>query len=182
MPGDTTEPKPRPAMVSAKVPCTSSQARTQREQTMHLDGIEGEIGVRFVVGPDSRWLAPLIAVAHLAQAHRAGHVLQLAIAIGRAGQAVERMVGDVKLHHALAQPLAARSVWVRTTMPFATGVVQEAGVPARPSISTRHSRQEPNASSMSVAQSLGILVPSSIAARMIEVPSGTVTACRRWSA
>src|ERR1700709_1150860 len=38
MPGDTTESKPRPAMVSAKVPCTSSQARTQREQTMHLEG------------------------------------------------------------------------------------------------------------------------------------------------
>ena len=38
MPGDTTELKPRPAMVSAKVPCTSSQARTQREQTMHFDG------------------------------------------------------------------------------------------------------------------------------------------------
>src|SRR5258708_30147233 len=38
MPGDTTESKPRPAMVSAKVPCTSSQARTQREQTMHFDG------------------------------------------------------------------------------------------------------------------------------------------------
>ena len=36
--GDTTEPKPRPAMVRAKVPCTSSQARTQREQTMHLEG------------------------------------------------------------------------------------------------------------------------------------------------
>src|SRR5579871_66958 len=38
MPGETTEPKPRPAMVSAKVPCTSSHARTQREQTMHLEG------------------------------------------------------------------------------------------------------------------------------------------------
>src|SRR5260370_40863030 len=38
MPGDTTEAKPRPAIVSAKVPCTSSQARTQREQTMHFDG------------------------------------------------------------------------------------------------------------------------------------------------
>src|SRR6202023_4176715 len=38
MPGDTTESNPRPAIVSAKVPCTSSQARTQREQTMHLDG------------------------------------------------------------------------------------------------------------------------------------------------
>jgi hypothetical protein len=30
--------KPRPSMVSAKVPCTSSQARTQRLQTMHFDG------------------------------------------------------------------------------------------------------------------------------------------------
>jgi len=33
----TLEAKPRPWMVSAKVPCTSSQARTQREQTMHCD-------------------------------------------------------------------------------------------------------------------------------------------------
>ena len=55
-----------------------------------------------------------------------------------------------------------------------TGVVQEAGVPTRPSISTRQSRQEPKASTMSVAQSFGIWVPASIAARMIEVPSGTV--------
>jgi hypothetical protein len=38
MPGDTTDEKPRPAMVSAKVPCTSSQARTQREHTMHFEG------------------------------------------------------------------------------------------------------------------------------------------------
>ena len=30
--------KPRPLIVRAKVPCTSSQARTQREQTMHLAG------------------------------------------------------------------------------------------------------------------------------------------------
>ena len=35
---DTRLSKPRPSMVSAKVPCTSSQARTQREQTMHFDG------------------------------------------------------------------------------------------------------------------------------------------------
>jgi hypothetical protein len=38
MPGETWLSKPRPPMVSAKVPCTSSQARTQREQTMHLLG------------------------------------------------------------------------------------------------------------------------------------------------
>ena len=53
-------------------------------------------------------------------------------------------------------------------------MVQDAGVPLRPSISTRQRRHEPNELSESVAQSFGILVPSSIAARMIDVPSGTV--------
>src|ERR1019366_1312211 len=37
-PAETFEPNPRPSMVSAKVPCTSSHARTQREHTMHLAG------------------------------------------------------------------------------------------------------------------------------------------------
>ena len=37
-PGETRLSKPRPSMVSAKVPCTSSQARTQRLHTMHLEG------------------------------------------------------------------------------------------------------------------------------------------------
>jgi hypothetical protein len=37
-PAETCESKPRPLMVSAKVPCVSSQARTQREQTMHFEG------------------------------------------------------------------------------------------------------------------------------------------------
>src|SRR3979409_1196650 len=60
-------------------------------------------------------------------------------------------------------------------MPGATGVVQEAGVPARPAISTRQRRQEPKASTESVAQSLGTFMPASMAARMIEVPAGTVT-------
>ena len=59
-------------------------------------------------------------------------------------------------------------------MPGATGIVQEAGVPLRPSISTRQRRQEPKAFMLSLAQSLGISVPISIAARMIEVPSDTV--------
>ena len=45
----------------------------------------------------------VIAVAHFAQADDARHILQLAIAIGRAGQAIERMVGDIELHHAAAQ-------------------------------------------------------------------------------
>src|SRR6186713_698628 len=32
---ETRDSSPRPSMVSANVPCVSSQARTQREQTMH---------------------------------------------------------------------------------------------------------------------------------------------------
>ncbi len=61
-------------------------------------------------------------------------------------------------------------------MPASTGVVQEAGVPRRPSISTRQSRHEPNGSSESVAQSFGTFTPASIEARITEVPAGTVTA------
>ena len=60
-------------------------------------------------------------------------------------------------------------------MPAATGVVQEAGVPGRPAISTRQSRHEPKASTESVAQSFGTFMPASIAARMIEVPADTTT-------
>jgi hypothetical protein len=54
-------------------------------------------------------------------------------------------------------------------------VVQEAGVPGRPSISTRHKRQEPKELSESVEQSFGTDPPASTAARMIEVPAGTLT-------
>jgi hypothetical protein len=60
-------------------------------------------------------------------------------------------------------------------MPSATGVVHEAGVPRMPSISTRQSRQEPKLAMLSVAQSLGIEVPFSAAARITVVPAGTLT-------
>ena len=61
-------------------------------------------------------------------------------------------------------------------MPASTGVVQLAGVPRRPSISTRHKRHEPKLFRLSVAQSFGIDVPCSAAARITLVPAGTVTA------
>jgi hypothetical protein len=63
-----------------------------------------------------------------------------------------------------------------TTMSGLHGVVHEAGVPLRPSISTRQSRQEPNGSSESVAHSFGISTPANAAARITDVPAGTVTA------
>ena len=89
----------------------------QRESALHLlagphaaraddafRGLVGEIGIGSV---DARIgvLLAVVTVAHLAQADGAGHVLQLAVAIGRAGEAIERVLRDVELHHALAQPL-----------------------------------------------------------------------------
>ena len=86
-------------MVSANVPCTSSQARTQREQTMHLEDSKVKYGIG-VVGRRLHVVGAVIAVAHLAQADDARLGLQLAIAVGRAGEAIERVIGDVELHHA----------------------------------------------------------------------------------
>ena len=54
----TFESKPRPSIVSAKVPCTSSQARTQRLHTMHLDDSKAKYGLDVSVGA-SRWFSPL---------------------------------------------------------------------------------------------------------------------------
>src|ERR1700733_5059515 len=75
-------------------------------------------------------------------------------------------------------PLRSRSrrgVLVRTIIPASAGVVQEAGVPLRPSISIRHRRQEPKASTLSVAQSLGIGLSIRAAAAITDVPGGTLT-------
>src|SRR6202161_2101137 len=75
-------------------------------------------------------------------------------------------------------PLRSRSrrdVLVRTIMPASAGVVQEAGVPFRPSISTRQRRQEPKASTLSVAHSFGIGLSIKAAAAITEVPGGTLT-------
>ena len=64
-------------------------------------------------------------------------------------------------------------------MPSAHGVVHEAGTPLAPSTSTRHIRHEPNALSESVAHSLGMVTPASVAARRTDVPAGTSTLDRR---
>ena len=63
--------------------------------------VEGEIGIGSVF-PGLQVILALVAVTHFAQAHHTGHVLQFAIAVGGASQAIERMIGDVQLHHATA--------------------------------------------------------------------------------
>src|SRR6059058_1610551 len=56
-PGATFEPKPRPSMVSANVPWISSQARTQREQTMQDEESNVKYGLDSSFGA-WRWCAP----------------------------------------------------------------------------------------------------------------------------
>ena len=90
-PADTFDANPRPSMVSANVPCTSSHARTHREHTMHFAGSNVKYGIRFVLYRREMILA-VVAVADLAQPDHACHVLQFAIAIRRARQAIQRMI------------------------------------------------------------------------------------------
>lgn len=67
-----------------------------------LGGVIGEVRIGLVLLA-FQVIGAVIAVAHVAQPHHAGHVLQLAVAVGRTGQAVQRMVGDVQLHHPAPQ-------------------------------------------------------------------------------
>ena len=67
-----------------------------------LGRIEGEVRVGLILLLH-QMVGALVSVPHLAQAHRAGHLLQLAVAVGGTGQTVERVIGDVQLHHVAAQ-------------------------------------------------------------------------------
>ncbi len=64
-----------------------------------LGRIESEIGIGCVFFGTQMVLA-VIAITHFAQAHGTGHVLQFAVAIGRASEAIQRMVGNVEFHDA----------------------------------------------------------------------------------
>ena len=76
-------------IVSANVPCISSQARTQREQTMHRSGRTrntdcciDRFGVRPMIG------AVAARKRDSVMPTRGCHVLELAVAVGRAGLAL----------------------------------------------------------------------------------------------
>ena len=86
----------------------------QRERSLHfvtgahaarasdaLVGLEGEVRVRHIVGL-AHVVFAVIAIAHIAQADFGRGILQFAIVVGAAGQAIERVVGDVEFHHRLA--------------------------------------------------------------------------------
>ena len=77
-----------------------------------LAGVVGEIGVGFVfLGVAMvRTSSSANPIAHIAQSCDTGHVLQLTVAIGAAGQTIQRVIRDVQLHHAFAQVLQLGSL------------------------------------------------------------------------
>ena len=42
-------------------------------------------------------------ITHIAQAHGPRHILQFAVTIGAASQAIQRVIGNIQLHHAAPQ-------------------------------------------------------------------------------
>ena len=60
-------------------------------------------------------------------------------------------------------------------MPDSAAVVHEGSAPERPSISTRHIRQLPNAAVMSAPQNLGSACAASTVAAITLLPAGRVT-------
>ena len=62
-----------------------------------LRGVELEIRIAGI-DRSVKVVFPVKTVTHVAQADSPRHVLQLAVAVCRTGQAVERMIGDIQLH------------------------------------------------------------------------------------
>ena len=98
---------------------------------------------------------------------------------GRSGN--QRVIGDIHLHHIAAQALASACRLGPTFMPARPAWCRRRRA-ARPSISTRQSRQEPNADSgCRWRRAWAPWCRLSSGARITEVPAGTVTVRRRWS-
>ena len=173
-PGETFESKPRPE-------------DGQRERALHLlagahaaraddafRGFEGEIGIGRV-GRRRRddWRR------RSRSARRAGRRRRPASAIRnrrwrcRSGSRADGRRYRAPSRRAAASRAAASGCG--RPCPSSAGVVQEAGVPLRPSISTRQRRQEPNASRLSVAQSFGIGVADQRRGRHDRGSRGTLT-------
>ena len=175
MPAAIFEAKPRPSMVSAKVPCTSSQARTQREQTMHFAGSNWKYGLEPSTG-DVQMVGAVVAVAHLAQRRprRRHPAIRNCRWRSRSGSRADgrRCTAPSRRGAAGARfSVAVCDLHARRDRRGAGG--RRAG--AALDLHQAEAAGCRSCPAMSVAQSFGTLMPASIAARMIEVPSGTVT-------
>ena len=98
----------------------SAAVNRQRKRTLHFLArahasrahdafrrIESEIWIRLIL-LGVKMIRAAAAIAHLAQTHRARHVLQLAVSIGGTGQAVQWMIGNIEFHHAASKSARAR--------------------------------------------------------------------------
>src|SRR5215469_3513101 len=77
------------------------QACTHAPHETHSESMNGLswLAATFESKPRAWMVCALVAIANVAQPDDTRHVLQLAMPVGRAGETVERVIGDVKLHH-----------------------------------------------------------------------------------
>ncbi len=95
--------------------------------------------------------------------------------LSQIGQSSGWLISSSSITPRWALSAASEVSWVRTTMSGVTVVVHEAIGLRWPSTSTRHWRQAPTGSSSGWSQNRGICTPTSSAARMINVPLGTLS-------
>ena len=133
----TWDSAPRPDDVLGVGAFDLSQTRTQRVQRMQ----------RLWSMPKRRWLASTSQVGSGIEADvvhpERGQLLQLAVAVGDADRADVVAFGEEQFHECPAVLLASRSVFVLTSMPSSTFVMQAGSSLPIPCTSTRQSRQAP---------------------------------------
>ena len=133
-------PAPRSSMISGLSSATSWLKRTQRKHEMQRSrssAISDDRSRGF-----GKWR--LVSTKRVvAGAELEGAVLQRALAALVAHRAVERVVLEQELEHAVLRRPPPSSELVRTTMSGCTGVLQAVCRPRMPSTSTRHMRHAP---------------------------------------
>ncbi len=95
--------------------------------------------------------------------------------LSQTGQSSGWLMSSSSITPRCALSAISEVTWVRTTIPSATGVVQEVTGLGAPSTWTMHWRHAPAGSSRGWSQKRGIWTPRRSAARMTSVPGGTET-------
>ncbi len=116
--GDALGLEERLVLAGGNLRLEAAALNGQRERSLHLIAgthatraddaqlrIEREVGIALVLGSGTVHLdvVALEAVGSLGDADDLGHVLQLAMPVGRTGHALQRMIGNVQIQHPAPQ-------------------------------------------------------------------------------
>ena len=127
-PAEIFEAKPRPPWSAPA--CLAPRHRPARSANRRCIWTDQNRNRDWNVLGLAQMVPAVIVITHIAQADRPGLILQFAIVIGAACQAIERVIGNIEFHHPLPQILPDAAFGCGPPCPASAGVVQLAGVPA----------------------------------------------------